>query len=272
MPLTVQDILDIIETIAPANLAESWDNVGLMVGDPAAEVSTILLGLDPTIPLLDEAEALAANLVITHHPPIFHPLQSVRFEHPDGRFLRQAIRGNINVISCHTNLDAAKPGVSDILADRLGLAATEPLSGQGDDCSENGIGRIGNFNEPVTADGFIRLLGEACSPSWLLEAGPRPERITRAAVCGGSCSDLAEAALGKGAQVFVTSEVKHNIARWAEQAGLWIIDAGHFPTENPGMENLARLLRTGLQRTNHPFDIRVTARQTSPLRLVRLEK
>lgn len=265
---TVQDILDIIETIAPANLAESWDNVGLMIGNPSDEVLSILLGLDPALSILEEAETLGANLVITHHPIIFHPLKSLRFEQPDGRFIHEAIRKNINVISCHTNLDSTVPGVSDTLAERLGLVDAQPLAVKANGCSDSGLGRVGNFPEPIPAGVFINRLREACSPPWLLEAGPRPAKISRAAVCGGSCSDMAETAFRAGAQAFVTSEVKHNIARWAEQAGLWIIDAGHFATENPGMSILARQLTENMKKKKYTTEIRVTERQNSPLQLI----
>ncbi|MDH3330435.1 MAG: Nif3-like dinuclear metal center hexameric protein, partial [Desulfobulbaceae bacterium] len=212
MPPTVQDILEIIETIAPASLAEEWDNVGLMIGNPSDQVHSILIGLDPTLQLLDEADALGSNLVITHHPIIFHPLKAVRLEQPDGRFINRAIRKNINVISCHTNLDSAITGVSDSLADILGLIDTEPLVAQDSDTLQAGIGRIGNFPEPVSAGDFISQFKAACHPSWLLEAGLRPEKISRVAVCGGSCSELAETAMHSGAQVFVTAEVKHSVA------------------------------------------------------------
>jgi dinuclear metal center YbgI/SA1388 family protein len=268
MSPTVQDILDIIEIVAPASLAESWDNVGLMIGNPSEEVRSILLGLDPVLDLLEEASDAGANLVVTHHPIIFHPLKSLHLEHPDGRFIKKAVREGINVISCHTNLDSTVPGTSDSLAAGLGLKELEPLT-----CSDGGgpltgLGRIGNFPEPVSPDEFIGLLRNACRPPWLLAAGPRPHRVSRAAVCGGSCSDLAEKALVMGAQVFVTAEVKHSTARWAEQAGLWLIDAGHFATETPGMENLARLLAGAMRKKDIPVEIRVTGRQDSPLQLV----
>jgi dinuclear metal center YbgI/SA1388 family protein len=268
MPPTVKDILDIIETIAPAALAESWDNVGLMIGNPSDRVHSILLGLDPTLPLLDEAAALGSNLIITHHPIIFHPLKSVRSEQPEGRFIHEAIRQNINVISCHTNLDSAAPGVSDSLADELGLLDTVPLVIEAGSNAQTGLGRIGNFPKPVTADEFIKRLKKACSPPWLLEAGARPERIDRAAICGGSCSDLAETAVRSGAQVFVTAEVKHSIARWAEQKGLWVIDAGHFATENLAMTNFSRQLAGITREKKYSIKIAVTEIQASPLRLI----
>ena len=116
MPFTVQDTLNIIEKIAPARLAEQWDNVGLMIGDPSAPVNSILLGLDPTLQLLDEAIAAGANLLITHHPFIFHPLRAVHLGIPEGIFVERAIQNRINVIGCHTNLDSATEGVSHSLA------------------------------------------------------------------------------------------------------------------------------------------------------------
>ncbi|NOX80029.1 MAG: Nif3-like dinuclear metal center hexameric protein [Deltaproteobacteria bacterium] len=267
MPATVQDILNIIETLAPASLAEPWDNVGLMIGSPADPVTSILLGLDPTTALLDEAGSLNADLAITHHPVIFHPLKSVRLEQPDGRFIRQALIRRINVISCHTNLDSTVNGVSDTLARQLGLGGVAALVVDGKTDETCGLGRIGDYAAPVAAAEFVRRLKEICRPPWLLTAGPRPEKISRVAVCGGSCSEYAEIALQSGAQVFVTAEVKHSVARWAEQAGLWIIDAGHYATESPAMHQFALQLARAARPLGH-IDIHVTERQASPLQLL----
>lgn len=268
MPTTIQDILDIINTTAPANLAEPWDNVGLMIGSLSSRVDSILIGLDPTLQLLEEAERNDSNLVITHHPIIFHPLKSIQFEQPDGRFINKAIQKNINVISCHTNLDSTAPGVSDILAKKLGLTDLHPLAGNEGSDNKSGLGRIGIFQEPIDADFLIKKLQSACNTPWLLEAGPRPTKINKAAVCGGSGSDLAQKALASGAQVFITGEVKHSIARWAEETGFWIIDAGHFATENPAMTTFAQQLSSMAQERKIEIDIRVTSKQESPLKLI----
>lgn len=260
MRATVQDILNIIEKIAPANLAEEWDNVGLMIGNPSAPVEGVLVGLDPTPALLDEAAERKANLLITHHPFIFHPLKSVQLNRPDGFFIERAIRNNINVIGCHTNLDSAAEGVSRSLARKLGLADAGPMVAHpgSDGC---GLGCIGRYAEPVTGDGFADRLRKACSPPWLLATANKPARIECAAVCGGSCSDLAPLALEMGAQVFVTAEVKHSMARWAEAAGLWLIDAGHFATENQALAGFADKLAEELGDVG----VYATERQTSPL-------
>lgn len=268
MTATVQDILDLIETIAPAKLAEPWDNIGLMIGRPEEKIGTILIGLDPTSALLDEAEALGADLLITHHPVILHPLKCVNLDLPDGKFIAQALRQRINVISSHTNLDSAPHGVSEILAHRLGLTETAPLVRNENHEMNCGLGCIGVYPEPISASEFIRRLKAACNPPWVIGAGPPPEKISRAAVCGGSCSELAVTARRAGAQVFVTAEVKHHIARLAEETGFWTIDAGHFATENPALHHFAARLKAEAAGRFDSMTIQVSARQTAPLTLL----
>lgn len=268
MATTVQDILEIIETIAPAHLAESWDNTGLMIGDPECTVHTVLLGLDPTMEILDEALSTDAQLIITHHPVIFHPLNSIHPAQQNGRFINAAIRNQINVIGCHTNLDSSRNGVSNTLARQLGLSDITPLVIHDGAEAGCGMGRIGNYTEPLSAKDFIERLRAVLDPPWLLSAGNQPNKIERVAVCGGSCSDLAEEAMQAGAQVFVTSEVKHSVARWAEDAGFWIIDAGHFATENNGILDLAKLLATEVTKRGKDLSIKVTEKQNPPLTLV----
>jgi len=263
----VQQFLDILEEIAPAALAASWDNVGLLIGSPRSRVSAILLALDPVSALIGEAQALAADLIITHHPAIFQPLKRLRTDQPGGGFLAAALRAGISVIGCHTNFDAASGGVSDVLADALGLAATTPLAADKTaPCC--GIGRIGSLPEPLPPEAFLDRLRTALPLPWLLEAGPRPASVRRAAVCGGSCADLAETALAAGADVFFTAEIKHHVARWAEEAGLWLLDGGHFATENPAAGRLRQHLTERTRRAG--LDVRIhLAAQETPLRLVR---
>lgn len=267
MSFSVQDTLDIIDNIAPASLAEQWDNVGLMIGDPSAPVGSILLGLDPTLRLLDEAIEKGANLLITHHPFIFHPLRTVHLGIPEGIFVERAIQNKINVISCHTNLDSAAEGVSHSLASKLGLAQIKPLNPL-DDYEHCGMGSIGNYADPLSADEFVNKLREACSPPWLLATQNKPAAIDRVAVCGGSGSELAPKALQNGAQVYVTAEVKHSTARWAEEAGLWLIDAGHFASENQALSSLAQQIRDASVENSPGLNIHITTKQSAPLQIM----
>ncbi len=264
---TVQDILNILNDIAADDLAETWDNVGLLIGSPHHRVNRILLALDPTIALIDQAKHLGAELVITHHPAIFHPLKNLRTDQPAGNFIRSALQAGVHVIGCHTNLDSADGGVSDVLARTLGLVNINPLVA-GRECGDIcGLGRIGDLETDLSPESFIAGIYTALSPPWLLEAGPRPERVSRVAVCGGSCSDLSETALQAGADAFITAEVKHAVARWAEEAGLWLIDGGHFATENPAMPALKQLLGSRLKTAELTVQI-FTAHQDPPLKLI----
>ncbi len=260
MARTVQYILDILQHIAPQSLAASWDNVGLVLGQPQAEVQGgILLALDPSLALVEEAQRLGAELIITHHPAIFQAFKQIRTDQVSGTLLMQALQNKINLIACHTNLDATRPGVSDV----LGLEQTVPLSPDPQDAS-CGIGRIGTLPEALSAEAFLEKMHSILAFPWLLEAGPRPQSLSRIAFCGGSGSDLAEQALAAGADVFLTAEVKHHTARWAEEAGLWLLDGGHFATEWPVLGLLRQRLYHNL--ADHTIPIHISQQQ-HPLRL-----
>lgn len=127
MSTRVADILKGLNQIAPFGLAESWDNVGLLIGDRDREVKSILLALDPSLSLLDEAIARNIDTVITHHPCIFRPLPFVHVKTPSGAFVERALTHRINVIACHTNFDSAEEGVSDVLGELLNLQGLRPL-------------------------------------------------------------------------------------------------------------------------------------------------
>jgi dinuclear metal center YbgI/SA1388 family protein len=261
----VQQFLDILEEIAPAALAADWDNVGLLVGSPQSRVSSVLIALDPTLALVAEAQELAAQLIITHHPAIFQPLKRLRTDQVGGSFLAAALRAGISVIACHTNFDAACGGVSDALADALGLIDAVPLAGDKTDAG-CGMGRIGTLPEPLAAEDFLARLRAVLPMPFLLEAGPRPAAVVKVAVCGGSCADLAELALAAGADVLLTSEIKHHVACWAEDAGFWLLDGSHFATENQAMRCLQQQLAKRVRQAG--LDVRIhLAEQEAPLRL-----
>ncbi len=270
--LTVNDVLEILEGIAPAYLAEQWDNIGLMVGNPDQQVTGLLVALDPTEEVLAEAKELGVNTVITHHPLIFHPLKAIYTDQPLGRFLQNALANGTVVIGCHTNLDQAVNGVNDALAASLGMVEPSPLApaeGGGNPALNEagpkvGFGRVGRLSESISGKAFIAKLGAVLDLPVLRAAGQVPEEINTIAVCGGSGSELAEQAFMKGAQVFVTGEVKHSTARWAEAVGFCVIDAGHFATENPVVEILAESLKRILSERAVTVSIHTSAIQKSP--------
>ena len=277
--LTVKSLLENLDKIAAFGLAEEWDNVGLMLGDPDQQIKGILVALDPTEEVLAEAKESGADCIITHHPLIFNPLKAIYTNQPLGRFLRLALKNEISIIGCHTNLDQAVGGVNDVLANNLGMMESKPLApiGKDQDKAENhavsgaGFGRVGRLAETLTRKAFIERLCAFFNLPVLRVAGQIPEEINTVAVCGGSGSDLAEAAFASGAQVYVTGEVKHSMARWAEASGFCIVDAGHFATENPVVESLVRMLGDALAEEGINVPVQPTVKQQNPFSYIQAE-
>ncbi|MCX5875762.1 MAG: Nif3-like dinuclear metal center hexameric protein [Deltaproteobacteria bacterium] len=262
-------LLSILNSIAPFAMAESWDNVGLMVGDPDQQVNGILIALDPTEALIQEALSQNLNTILTHHPLIFHPLKTISGNTPMGRMLKTALGHDLALIACHSNLDLVAAGVSNALAERLGLHNTKPLTAAPDQSS--GFGKIGTLPAPLSSDQFVSHLLTALAAPGIQIAGTLPETIHTVALCGGSGSELAETAWSMGAQVYITGEVKHSVARWAEDAGFCVIDAGHYPTENLIVPVLAEILKKSCTARGFTPTITTTAQQGNPMQWVVLE-
>jgi dinuclear metal center YbgI/SA1388 family protein len=265
MTARIKNIISILDRIAPFRLAESWDNSGLLVGNPEQEITAVLVGLDPTGRLLDEAITQNANTIVTHHPLIFHPLPVINTATPIGRFLQKALTNRINIIACHTNLDSARKGVNDTLAEALGLIDVEPLKSSADNTFPGtGIGRIGNFNESLNPSRFMgRVFGALDVPSVQI-AGRMPDKITRVALCGGSGSEFAESAFAGGADVYLSAEIKHSTARWAQECDFCIIDGSHYATEQPVIRHLVAQLQLAADAQDWDIRILQTLTETHP--------
>lgn len=265
MTLRLHHLLAALDQMAPFSLAESWDNVGLLVGHPEAHVTSILLGLDPTLRLLEEAISLGADTIITHHPLIFHPLTAVITTTPVGLFLEKALAQKINIISCHTNLDHAAQGVSDALAWSLGLTALTPLRPAPlEQTGATGIGRMGVFPAPLPASAFMKRLFQTLRLTTIQIAGKIPERVTTVALCGGSGSELAETAQKRGADLFLSAEIKHSTARWAEECGFCVIDGTHYGTEQPAIPFLQGQIQAWAAANNWPLNVSLTQTEQPP--------
>lgn len=241
---TVREIESFLYGWAPRELAESWDNVGLLVGDPEAAVERVLVALDITPQVAEEALERGCQLIVAHHPVMncaWHPVQTVRADDRQGRTLTALLRGGVAAICMHTNLDAAEGGVNDILAEKLGLTQPEMLT-------EEKIGRIGTLKCEIPLVEFthsvIELLG--CNGLRYVDAG-RP--VHRVAVGGGACGCYIPQAVAAGCDTFVTSDLKYN--DFLDTEGLNLIDAGHFPTENV----VCPALRDRLQRAFPAADV-----------------
>ena len=223
----IKDILDYLFTLAPAKYKMDWDNIGLMCGHSDREVRRVLVALDATPDVADEAKALGCELVVTHHPLIFTPVYTVSDATLTGNCLLKYLDNDIAVISMHTNLDCAPGGVNDVLAERLGLEKITVF----EDEEASHLVRCGEVPVQPLAD-FLPLVRRQLNCEGLRYAdGCRP--VHRVAVGGGACSGFTEQLQKAGYDTFVTADIKYNGFIDAEQMGINIIDAGHFATENP---------------------------------------
>jgi len=262
--LKLKELLTFLDIIAPLDTAQKWDNVGLMIGNPAQHISGVLIALDPTLEVVEEAINLRANTIITHHPLFFHPLQSIRTDTPFGHLLKEALSNDIAIIGCHTNLDVASGGVSDALADALNLKDIAPLTST-DKESSQGFGRVGFLSPPMNGDAFLKHVSNTLHLPALPIAGELPDTVSRVAVCGGSGSDLAKNALQAGAHLYISGEIKHSIARWAEENKFCILDAGHYATENIIVSKLATTISSFVSERNSQTPVLASQKQRSPM-------
>ena len=233
---TVQDILEFIETLAPTELKMDWDNVGLLCGRKDKQVKTVLVALDPFEAVCEEAAEVGADLLLTHHPLIFQPLSNVTDETTVGRAVITLIRNDIVAVNAHTNLDCADGGVNDVLASKLGLSDIRKV-----ETDPDGLLRQGSVKEQSLAD-FLKNVKAMLGCNGLQYADGR-KQVNRVAVGGGSCGSAMYDVLAAGCDTFVTADIKYNQFCDAKALGLNLIDAGHFPTENPVIPHLAAKLQ-----------------------------
>ncbi len=270
MTVLIKDILEIIEADAPEALAESWDNVGLLVGDRERRIKHILISLDSTSKLLDEAIAIGADAIISHHPLIFRPVSAIDTSRPTGKIIEKALQNSISIIGCHTNLDNATNSVSKMLAQVLQLTNLSPLCpGLPPENENTGSGCIGEFNKPQVSEEFIQTLLKTLDLPTVSIAGELPKTINKVALCGGSGSGFTEDAYKSGADIYITSEVKHDIARWVEEYNFCIVDAGHYATEQFAIPLIANSLKAAAKKNDWSLKVTETKTETNPFSYIK---
>lgn len=240
---TVRELHAALFAFAPEQMKYDWDNVGLLCGRYDAPVQSVLVALDVTPEVIDEAKACGAQCIVTHHPLLFEPLRAVNDASYTGQCVLSLIEAGIAAINLHTNLDVCPGGVNDVLAQKLGLCEVQVLSPTAHDAQGRAYGllRVGTVPEQPLAH-FAAFVKQAlaCPGVRFAEAG-RP--VHRVAVGGGSCGSAMDEALAAGCDTFVTADLKYNHFAEARYRGINLIDAGHFETENPVCAVLAALLR-----------------------------
>lgn len=217
--MLVSDILEYIDKFAPFDTCEEFDNVGLLIGNVDNSVKNVLIALDLTSDVLNQAQKIDAELIITHHPVIFKPLKRIFSDD----LIAQVVSSEISVICAHTNLDKAACGVNDALAEILELNDVKILE------NSSGYGRIGCLNKSLSCDSFIRYVSKKLNT--LVKATCFNGCVETVAVLGGAGEFAWDDAKKSGADAFVTGESKHHILIEAKRNNFCFVDAGHFETE-----------------------------------------
>ena len=230
---SVNDLLRFLTGFAPLELQLDFDNSGFLVGYGDAEVKRVLLALDITNDVIEEAIQKEANLIISHHPIIFHPLASLTDNGAGSKVMRLA-ENRIAAICMHTNLDIADGGVNDVLIRLLGASCTDSLD-------KDGCGRVGFLPEPLSLERFLEHCKSILHTNGIryVNAGKPVQKL---AVMGGAGADSLRDAYEKGCDTYVTADVKYHQFLDALELGVNLIDADHFCTENPIIPVLAEML------------------------------
>ena len=236
---TIKEIIDHIENFAPLSLQGDFDNCGLKIGDVFCEVSGILVTLDTNESVVEEAINKKCNLIIEHHPSIFRPIKKIDYDLPLSKSLTLALKNDIAVYSAHTNVDFCENGLNDFVAKQIGLQNISK-------CGEIGDPRIGELKEETTLKDYSLQLKKIFADNNVKTIGDLNKKIRKVAVINGgggrSEQDLL-CAYYSGADVYVTGDVKYNVARLAKDINYAIIEVGHYNSEQGFMPLICNKLK-----------------------------
>jgi dinuclear metal center YbgI/SA1388 family protein len=247
--MKVKDIIKVIEDFAPLSVQEGWDNSGLCVGSPEDDVNGVLLALDCTPELVDEAVSCGADMIVTHHPLIFSGLKKISPDTQIGRAVIKAVKAGVSIYAAHTSADKVLAGVSGDMARRLGLVDVEILQ---KDCENIGLGVVGNLPAAMAAEDVVKLVKERFGLKVAKVSRPLEEPISRIAMCGGSGGSLIGEARKSGAQLYISGDISYH--NFFTEDGFMIMDIGHYESEIGIVDILFSLIKK-----NFPtFAVRIT--------------
>lgn len=226
----IKDIIHLVEEYAPLRLQASFDNSGLLCGDPERELTSVLLCIDVTEEVISEAITHGHNLIISHHPLIFSGLKHITPATYVERCVISAIKHNIAIYAAHTNMDVVANGVSGRMADKLHLHDRQILQPEGDPSEGNGFGIIGELDSPVESMAFLQQVKEIFHCDRLRYTQPHIPTIRRVAVCGGAGVSFFKQALANSADIYISGDFKYHDFFLTENR-IMIADIGHYESE-----------------------------------------
>lgn len=232
--MEIREIIDFLEGFAPPETAEEYDNVGLLVGRENAGVSRVLLCLDVDENVVCEAQKRGAELIISHHPLIFHPLKAITDRTPLGETVLSAAEKKIAVYAAHTNLDWAEGGLNDYFLEKAGLSSGAAIEGR--------AGRICTLSPPLTVGGLCLKIKKAFGLKYIRTTADPDRTVEKIALCTGGGGGLSESVLQSGAQIYISGDIKHHEARDLHWGGVGLIEISHYDSEHIAAELLKKLL------------------------------
>ena len=240
--MKLKEIIKIVEEEYPVELAYDWDNPGLFFGNPESEINRVLVTLDITPQVIEQAKEQKAQLILSHHPLLISGIKTLGDNSMSSKMITEIVKNNIAVYSSHTNMDTAKNGINQKLAQMFSLKNISVLENDKpyEDC---GLGRIGNLKNPVSLSDFCESVKEKLKTPFIRVCGNK-DKIQRIAFASGSCDEYVPTAIKKGADAIVTAEVKYHHCIEYVNDGMVVIDAGHYPTEICVMEMFSEVLKT----------------------------
>ncbi|EHR49313.1 dinuclear metal center protein, YbgI/SA1388 family [Saccharomonospora marina XMU15] len=261
MTRTVSDVIAALDAAYPRELAEPWDAVGLVCGDPAEPVERVLVCVDPVTATVDEAVETGAGLIVAHHPLLLRGVHGVGTDTTKGSLVHRMIRSGIALFCAHTNADSADPGVSDALASALGLKVLAPLAPH-QVGGTTGIGRIGELAAAEPFGDFVRRVAAALPSTvpGVYGAGDPHRPIRTVAVSGGSGDSYLDAACAAGVDAYVTADLRHHPAgEQLEAGGPALVGVTHWASEWPWCGQAAEVVRAAGN-----VEVHVSTRCTDP--------
>jgi dinuclear metal center YbgI/SA1388 family protein len=263
----VKEIYIWTDEYAPFRYAQSWDQCGLQVGDPGAEVQRILVALDASSRTIGEAEERHCQCLVTHHPLIFRPLHTMRTDRFPENLVVRALMSGIHVIAAHTNLDVAKEGTNNRMSRLLALECVKPLEVEAKwqhEASYGGMGCVGLLPQPMRLLDLMETAKQRLAVKHARLVGNTERQVQKIALCTGSGGSLLENAIHSGAEAYVTGDLKYHEAQRALEAGLELIDLGHFASERLIVQPLVQYFRQRAEKENVPLEVDAAACEEDP--------
>jgi dinuclear metal center YbgI/SA1388 family protein len=263
---TVREVLEVVERLYPPATAQSWDRVGLVTGDPDQLVHRVLLAVDPTLGVIEEASALGADLLLTHHPLLLRGVHGIATTSAKGASVTRLVVADIALYVAHTNADVAAEGVCEALAEACGLSRTAPLVV----VEDQPLGRVGDLVEALTLRSFVERLATRLprAAGGIRVAGAPDAPVRRVALLGGAGDDQLDAVRAAGADVYVTSDLRHHPVLEAREEARggppYLVDAGHWASEQVWLARAERALRAGLGTLAARVDTHISTVRTDP--------